>query len=258
MRIDEPAHGQLPRRAGHARQRKDSQPSFDSVFQSRQHPLCPHRRFRPNISCWLSRRRHYRRSLFRRLCHYGSIFLRVLRSKSITTLPRYYSRSDSCPSAPLRASSLTGQVSLIHVPSLPIAPSPHTPRNPAAAFSRYPSARRVFLSDSGFTFRGQAHRCRQAESSSSSYGSIVHFALLPTSAHTDAVMLRYRPESVYLERTFTSLSWPAFRRTLARLRRAFLQDFTNPRWLATLRSPGANFLHASGVQTSSPEGLHGH
>ena len=34
--------------------------------------------------------------------------------------------------------------------------------------------------------------------------------------------------------------------------------FMNPRWLATLRSPGANFLHASGVQTSSPEGLRGH
>ena len=34
--------------------------------------------------------------------------------------------------------------------------------------------------------------------------------------------------------------------------------FTNPRWLATLRSPGANFLHASGVQTSSPGGLRGH
>jgi len=30
--------------------------------------------------------------------------------------------------------------------------------------------------------------------------------------------------------------------------------FTNPRWLATLRSPGANFHHASGVQTSSPKG----
>ena len=27
---------------------------------------------------------------------------------------------------------------------------------------------------------------------------------------------------------------------LARLRRAFLPEFTNPRWLATLRSPGAN------------------
>ena len=30
--------------------------------------------------------------------------------------------------------------------------------------------------------------------------------------------------------------------------------FTNPRWLAALRSPGANFLHASGVQTSSRKG----
>jgi hypothetical protein len=33
---------------------------------------------------------------------------------------------------------------------------------------------------------------------------------------------------------------------------------TNPRWLATLRSPEANFLHASGVQISSPKGLRGH
>ena len=38
----------------------------------------------------------------------------------------------------------------------------------------------------------------------------------------------------------------------------FSLEFTNPRWLATLRSPGANFLHASGVQTSSPKGLLGH
>jgi len=45
---------------------------------------------------------------------------------------------------------------------------------------------------------------------------------------------------------------------LARHRRAFLQDSPTPGWLATLRSPGANFLHASGVQTSSPKGLHGH
>ena len=40
---------------------------------------------------------------------------------------------------------------------------------------------------------------------------------------------------------------------LARLRRAFLQDSPTP-VLATLRSPGANFLHASGVQTSGPKG----
>src|SRR4029453_17702388 len=34
-------------------------------------------------------------------------------------------------------------VSLIHVPDLPIPPSPTTPRSPTVAFSRYPSARRV-------------------------------------------------------------------------------------------------------------------
>ena len=53
-------------------------------------------------------------------------------------------------------------------------------------------------------------------------------------------------------------SWPGLflnrQFFLARLRRAFAPGFTNPRWLATLRSPRANFLHASGVQTSSPKG----
>ncbi len=41
---------------------------------------------------------------------------------------------------------------------------------------------------------------------------------------------------------------------LARFQRAFLPGFTNPRWLATLRSPGANPLHASGVQTAARKG----
>ena len=39
---------------------------------------------------------------------------------------------------------------------------------------------------------------------------------------------------------------------LARLRRAFLQD-SPPPVARYARSPGANFLHASGVQTSSPK-----
>jgi hypothetical protein len=57
-------------------------------------------------------------------------------------------------------------------------------------------------------------------------------------------------------------SWPGLllnhQFLLARLRRAFLQDSATPGGSLTLRSPGANFLHASGVQTSSPEGLRGH
>ena len=41
---------------------------------------------------------------------------------------------------------------------------------------------------------------------------------------------------------------------LARLRRAFLQDLPTPGERAS-SPPGANFLHAFGVQTSSPKGL---
>ena len=78
-----------------------------------------------------------------------STFLRSLRSRPITALLRYYGRSDSCPHG---SSSLPGegfaasrneQVSLIHVPGLPVIPSPTTRCAPGTAFPRYPSARRA-------------------------------------------------------------------------------------------------------------------
>jgi hypothetical protein len=45
-----------------------------------------------------------------------------------------------------------------------------------------------------------------AESSLLSYGLIVHLLLLSTTHRCVAVAFGYRPESVYLERTFTSLT----------------------------------------------------
>src|SRR5262252_309675 len=57
----------------------------------------------------------------------------------------------------------------------------------------------------GFALPQQARRNRPAESSSLSYGWIVHLLLLPTSPRGDAVVVGFRPESVCLERTFTSL-----------------------------------------------------
>jgi len=78
-----------------------------------------------------------------------STSLRSLRSRPITTLPRYYGRSDSCPRgtsclpAGGFATSCYGQVSLFHVPGLPIVPSPTTRCAPGIAFTRYPSARRA-------------------------------------------------------------------------------------------------------------------
>ena len=80
-----------------------------------------------------------------------STFLRSLRSRPITALPRYYGGSDSCPRG---SSSLPGegfttpryeQVSLIHVSGPPIIPSPTTRCAPSVAFPRYPSARRASL-----------------------------------------------------------------------------------------------------------------
>jgi hypothetical protein len=94
---------------------------------------------------------HSRRLAFCRRELGPSTSLRSLRSRPITALLRYYGRSDSCPlgSSCLPAEGSTTsrdeQVSLIHVPGLPILPSPTTRCAPGIAFSRYPSARRASL-----------------------------------------------------------------------------------------------------------------
>ena len=93
---------------------------------------------------------HSRRFEFDLHLRYSSTFLRSLRSLSITRVPRYYGRSDSCrpgSSAPVAGSMNTvsgnQQVSLIHVSDLPIPPSPTTPQALDADFARYPSSHRV-------------------------------------------------------------------------------------------------------------------
>src|SRR6185295_20399524 len=74
------------------------------------------------------------------------------------------------------------------------------------AFARYPSAQQLSLSSLDFAIGMLARRGRTAVSSSLSYGLVVHLLLLPTTHHCVAVAFSYRPESVYLERTFTSLT----------------------------------------------------
>jgi hypothetical protein len=54
---------------------------------------------------------------------------------------------------------------------------------------------------------------RPAEPSSSSYGRVVLLRLLSTLIHVNAVTFGFRPESVCLERTSTSLIGCALRRT---------------------------------------------
>src|SRR3972149_6702021 len=94
-------------------------------------------------------------------------------------------------------------------------PSPTTLRTPAAAFTRYSSARRVscLAAGPGFAVLLRARRARPAESRSSSYGLVVHLPLLSTPPRGGAVTVGYRPESAYLERTCTALTAHTLRRT---------------------------------------------
>ena len=112
--------------------------------------------------------------------------------------------------------SVHEQVSLIHTSRLPDhSVSTHlTPR--CRRFSRYPSARQLPASGLDFALKWQARRLRPAVSSSLSYGLVVHLLLLSTTHRCVAVAFGYRPESVYLERTFTSLTTRAFSRTISR------------------------------------------
>jgi hypothetical protein len=115
----------------------------------------------------------------------------------------------------MNAGSCSQQVSLIHAFGLPTLPSPNTVYCvPDIALSRYPSAHRASrFRGSGFRHWAADSPSTAAESSSLSYGRAVHFQLLPTSPRDDAVTFCFRPESVYLKRTFTSLTKSAFRRT---------------------------------------------
>jgi hypothetical protein len=75
-----------------------------------------------------------------------------------------------------------------------------------------------------------------AVSSSLSYGLVVHLLLLSTTHRCVAVAFGYRPESVYLERTLTSLTTRAFRRTCRTLRA--LGFLLSPSWVPLRSTPG--------------------
>src|SRR3989449_2636512 len=117
-------------------------PSFDPLFEGRQHPLSPDRRFDPspsgsNLSSLRSRFRHSRWFVFRRSVPHRSTSLRSLRSRPVTALHRSYERSDSWPPGSstlpsMNTGSRYGQVSLIHALDIPIPPPPTTPRPPAS------------------------------------------------------------------------------------------------------------------------------
>ncbi len=185
-----------------------------------QHPCGPERRVNRWLTSSLSPIRHSHWCRRHRSALHVSTFLRSLRSTPITELHRYYGRSDSCPlrlfgTWSMNSGSFNRQVSLIHANDLPDHSVSKHLTHSRRRFITLP------LSATGFpirwvldfAFHTQARQLRPAESSSLTYGLVVHLLLLSTPPRGDAVAVGYRPESVYLKRTFTSPTTRAFRRT---------------------------------------------
>ena len=130
------------------------------------------------------------------------------------------SGSSGLPS--MNSGSFHKQVSLIHSSRLPDhSVSTHHDAPLSPLYHATPQLDSFPFTGLDFAFGWQARRLRPAVSSSLSYGLVVHLLLLPTTHHCVAVAFGYRSESVSLERTSTSLTTRAFRRTIPRYRARF-------------------------------------
>ena len=99
--------------------------------------------------------------------------------------------------------STAGSPPFTYSPFLTI-PSPTIRRRPAVAFSRYPSALQVSLRIR-LRHLPAGSSPRLTETGSLYYGLVVHLLLLSTPPCGDAVTVGYRPESVCLKWTLTTL-----------------------------------------------------
>ena len=142
-------------------------------------------------------------------------------STGVTRLPRYYGRSDSCSAGSLAAVRLNSslsfseQVSLINAQSLPDHSVSNHPTWHSRRFNTLPLSAAIT--------RSRRFRLRHWLAGSPFTSGRIEFVILrtdrspPAASHpasrTDAVAVGYRPESVYLKRTFTSLTLRALRRT---------------------------------------------
>ena len=175
-------------------------PSFHSLLESRQHALRPDRRCdpgpsAPNLSSLRSLVGHCGWGEFRRPGHHASTFLHPFARRA---LPRVSATMGAL--TPVRLSSSHRSpcftcTALATIPS-PTTPCPRRRRFPTLPLSStgLPPSHRVGGSRLRPSLAGSpGHR---AESSSSSYGLVVHLLLLPTSPHGDAVTVGYRLESV--------------------------------------------------------------
>src|SRR5438046_2802145 len=200
--------------------------SFHALFERRQHAFRPHTRFRPrptgaDLSCLCSLR-HCRRWRFR-VCGRHALHLPGSLCSTPITGASSLVRTLCLLSGRLFGSSQSmntglhpiGQVSLRHA---------HIPCGHSVA-NHLMALRRRFCALPFSAAHARSHPCRTspltrqarrthpAESRSSSYGLVHHLRLLPTPPRGGAVIVSFRPESVCLERTCTSLDVCAWRRT---------------------------------------------
>ena len=104
-------------------------------------------------------------------------------------LPRYYGSSDSCRAAFL------GRVCRYFRSTPPAAPrrGPGQPSGSGLVLPWYPGVPGVRHLELRHYLAGSPRR--KAESSSSSYGLLFHFQLLPTSSHENAVTFSYKVQT---------------------------------------------------------------
>ena len=169
---------------------------------------------------------HFRRFSFLRCVRHQSTSLRSLRSTSVTRLPRYYGRSDSCSpgsSAYTRSRAFSHelrhsleQVSPIHRVGLTPIPSPTIRCGLPSLYHATPQLVRFPLSRSRLRHWHAGSPLSPDRIEFAYYGLGVRLLLLPTSPLGDAVALGFGPESVCPERTFASLTNAPFGRTYHR------------------------------------------
>ncbi len=187
-------------------------------FNEHQHPFGPERRVNHRHSSSLSPIRHWLWYCRHRSALHVSTFLRSLRSTPITELHRYYGRSDSCllrlfGTWSMNSGSFSKQVSLIHASGLlNHSVSTHLTQR-CRRFCKLPLSSTAFPCGSRLRLWLAGSSSGPAVSSLSSYGLVIHLLLLSTTHCCVAVAFGYRLESVCLERTCTSPTTRAFRRT---------------------------------------------
>jgi hypothetical protein len=216
--------------------------SFHAVFQRCQHVVGPHPGLRPrpavldrSLSDLLSLR-HSRRSCFPGSCHSTSTFLPPFAPRE---LPRFNAPmralTSAAPSSPTNA--LTSlRLSVLRLPGLRTIPSPTTVTPcPCRQLHTTPTATGFHKTAPWQTFQVESDRHRPAVRVSPFPSGLTDglgrngFALLrtgrspPVASHiewsshpcraTVAVTFRFRPESVYLKRTHTSLTKQLHTRT---------------------------------------------